>query len=75
LFTVTNQPYNLFYTSAAKIFHDVITYFEKDIIRERVVAGLENAKQKGKQLGRLQIYLLNLLKIIIKIYIFIKKSN
>ena len=26
--------------------------FEKDIIRERVRAGLENARQKGKRLGR-----------------------
>ena len=26
--------------------------FEKDIIRERVKAGLENAKRKGKRLGR-----------------------
>jgi DNA invertase Pin-like site-specific DNA recombinase len=33
-----------------------IAEFEKDIIRERVVAGLENAKQKGKQLGRSKIY-------------------
>ena len=29
-----------------------VAEFEKDIIRERVVAGLENAKQKGKRLGR-----------------------
>ena len=26
--------------------------FEKDIIRERVKVGLENAKRKGKRLGR-----------------------
>ena len=29
-----------------------VAEFEKDIIRERVVAGLANAKRKGKQLGR-----------------------
>jgi DNA invertase Pin-like site-specific DNA recombinase len=29
-----------------------VAEFEKDIIRERVRAGLENAKQKGKRLGR-----------------------
>jgi DNA invertase Pin-like site-specific DNA recombinase len=33
-----------------------VAEFEKDIIRERVVAGLENAKQKGKQLGRPKIH-------------------
>lgn len=29
-----------------------VAKFEKDIIRERVRAGLENARQKGKRLGR-----------------------
>lgn len=29
-----------------------VAEFEKDIIRERVKAGLENAKRKGKRLGR-----------------------
>ena len=29
-----------------------VAEFEKDIIRERVRAGLENAKQNGKRLGR-----------------------
>lgn len=29
-----------------------VAEFEKDIIRERVIAGLSNAKQKGKRLGR-----------------------
>jgi DNA invertase Pin-like site-specific DNA recombinase len=29
-----------------------VAEFEKDIIRERVKAGLQNAKSKGKQLGR-----------------------
>ena len=29
-----------------------VAEFEKDIIRERVRAGLENAKRKGKRLGR-----------------------
>ena len=29
-----------------------VAEFEKDIIRERVVAGLENARLKGKRLGR-----------------------
>ncbi len=29
-----------------------VAEFEKDIIRERVVAGLKNARQKGKRLGR-----------------------
>lgn len=29
-----------------------VAEFEKDIIRERVIAGLANAKQKGKRLGR-----------------------
>ncbi len=29
-----------------------VAEFEKDIIRERVKAGLENARQKGKRLGR-----------------------
>jgi DNA invertase Pin-like site-specific DNA recombinase len=33
-----------------------VAEFEKDIIRERVVAGLSNAKQKGKQLGRPKIH-------------------
>jgi DNA invertase Pin-like site-specific DNA recombinase len=33
-----------------------VAEFEKDIIRERVVAGLENAKKKGKQLGRPKIH-------------------
>ena len=33
-----------------------VAEFEKDIIRERVVAGLKNAKQKGKQLGRPKIH-------------------
>ena len=29
-----------------------VAEFEKDIIRERVKAGLENARSKGKRLGR-----------------------
>ena len=29
-----------------------VAEFEKDIIRERVRAGLDNARQKGKRLGR-----------------------
>ncbi len=29
-----------------------VAEFEKDIIRERVVAGLANARRKGKRLGR-----------------------
>jgi DNA invertase Pin-like site-specific DNA recombinase len=29
-----------------------VAEFEKDIIRERVKAGLETARQKGKRLGR-----------------------
>jgi len=29
-----------------------VAEFEKDIIRKRVRAGLENARQKGKRLGR-----------------------
>ena len=33
-----------------------VAEFEKDIIRERVVAGLENARQKGKKLGRPKIH-------------------
>ena len=32
-----------------------VAEFEKDIIRERVRAGLENAKKKGKRLGRPEI--------------------
>jgi len=32
-----------------------VAEFEKDIIRERVSAGLENARQKGKRLGRPEI--------------------
>lgn len=32
-----------------------VAEFEKDIIRERVVAGLAEAKRKGKRLGRLPI--------------------
>jgi putative DNA-invertase from lambdoid prophage Rac len=32
-----------------------VAEFEKDIIRERVRAGLENARQKGKRLGRAEI--------------------
>jgi DNA invertase Pin-like site-specific DNA recombinase len=32
-----------------------VAEFEKDIIRERVRAGLENARQKGKRLGRPEI--------------------
>jgi len=36
------------------IFHVIgaVAEFEKDIIKERVKAGLENAKRKGKKLGR-----------------------
>ena len=36
------------------VFHVIgaVAEFEKDIIRERVKAGLENAKRKGKKLGR-----------------------
>ena len=36
------------------VFHVIgaVAEFEKDIIRERVKAGLENAKRKGKRLGR-----------------------
>jgi DNA invertase Pin-like site-specific DNA recombinase len=39
------------------VFHVIgaVAEFEKDIIRERVRAGLENAKRKGKKLGRRQI--------------------
>jgi DNA invertase Pin-like site-specific DNA recombinase len=33
-----------------------VAEFEKDIIRERVVAGLDNARQKGKHLGRPKIH-------------------
>ena len=33
-----------------------VAEFEKDIIRERVVAGLANARQKGKRLGRPTIH-------------------
>jgi len=39
----------------AGTFHGIIVTvaeFEKDIIRERVVAGLATARQKGKRLGR-----------------------
>ena len=32
-----------------------VAEFEKDIIRERVRAGLENARQKGKRLGRPEV--------------------
>src|SRR4030067_1810552 len=32
-----------------------VAEFEKDIIRERVRAGLENVRQKGKRLGRPEI--------------------
>ena len=42
-------------TSTGKlVFHVIgaVAEFEKDIIRERVQAGLENAKRKGKRLGR-----------------------
>lgn len=36
------------------VFHVIgaVAEFEKDIIKERVKAGLENAKRKGKKLGR-----------------------
>lgn len=39
------------------VFHVIgaVAEFERDIIRERVVAGLENARRKGKTLGRPQI--------------------
>lgn len=30
----------------------VIAEFERDLIRERIIAGMENAKAKGKRLGR-----------------------
>jgi len=30
----------------------VISEFERDLIRERIIAGVENAKAKGKRLGR-----------------------
>jgi len=32
-----------------------VAEFERDIIKERVVAGLANAKRKGKKLGRPRI--------------------
>ena len=31
---------------------NAVSQYEKDLIRERVVSGLENAKRKGKKLGR-----------------------
>ena len=36
------------------MFHMIaaVAEFEREIIRERVIAGLENARRKGKQLGR-----------------------
>lgn len=39
------------------VFHVIgaVAEFERDIIRERVVAGLENARRKGKRLGRPEI--------------------
>jgi DNA invertase Pin-like site-specific DNA recombinase len=39
------------------VFHVIgaVAEFERDIIRERVKAGLENARRKGKTLGRPQI--------------------
>ena len=42
-------------TPAGKLFFTIIAafaQFEREIIRERVIAGLENAKKKGKVLGR-----------------------
>lgn len=33
-----------------------VAEFEKDIIREKVIAGLENAKRKDKKLGRPKIH-------------------
>jgi len=44
-----------FSTSMGKLFYQLsgaFAEFEKDTIRERVKAGLRNAKAKGKQLGR-----------------------
>ena len=42
-------------TPSGKLFFTIIAafaQFEREIIRERVIAGLENAKSKGKVLGR-----------------------
>ena len=42
-------------TPSGKLFFTIVAafaQFEREIIRERVIAGLENAKKKGKVLGR-----------------------
>ena len=42
-------------TPSGKLFFTVasaFSNFERDLIRERVVSGLQNAKKKGKVLGR-----------------------
>jgi DNA invertase Pin-like site-specific DNA recombinase len=43
------------------VFHVIgaVAEFEKDIIKERVKAGLENAKRKGKKLGRQALMILS----------------
>jgi DNA invertase Pin-like site-specific DNA recombinase len=43
-----------------------VAEFEKDIIRERVIAGLENAKRKGKRLGRKPVLLPHLFEKAVK---------
>ena len=45
-------------TPSGKLFFTIVAafaQFEREIIRERVIAGLENAKSKGKVLGRPKI--------------------
>lgn len=50
------------------LFHVIgaVAEFEKDIIRERIVAGLENAKRKGKRLGKRPVLLPHLFEKAVK---------
>ena len=53
-FSSYENQLNTFTPTGKLVFHIVgaVAEFEKDIIRERVKAGLENARRKGKCLSR-----------------------
>ncbi len=50
------------------VFHVIsaVAEFERDIIRERIIAGLENARRKGKRLGRKPVFLPHLFEKAVK---------
>jgi DNA invertase Pin-like site-specific DNA recombinase len=56
-FSSYKNQLNTFTPTGKLVFHIVgaVAEFEKDIIRERIKAGLENARRKGKRLSRTPI--------------------